>query len=104
MKVVYFFLEACLPIIAESLYDIFDLSLATGSFPDSWKVARVALILKSGQRDVCSNYRPISVLRFLSRVVEKLVYNHFYEYLDKKKLLFSLQSGFKLYTMWLLAC
>ena len=37
-----FFLKAGLPISAESLCDIFNLSLATGVFPDCWKVARVA--------------------------------------------------------------
>ena len=37
----------------------------------------------------------ISVLSFLSRVFKKLVYNQVYEYLDKKKLLFSRKSGFR---------
>ena len=42
-----FFLKAGLPILAESLCDIFNLSLATGVFPDRWKVARVAPIFKN---------------------------------------------------------
>ena len=70
-----FFLKAGLPILAESLCDIFNLSLATGVFPDCWKVARVAPIFKNGEQTDRSNYRPISVLPFLSRVFEKLVYN-----------------------------
>ncbi len=90
-----FFLKVGLPVIAESLCNIFNLSLATNIFPDSWRVARVAPIFKSGQRDDRSNYRPISVLPFLARVFEKLVYNQVYEYLDKNKLLFSHQSGFR---------
>ena len=90
-----FLLKAGLPIIAESLCDILNLSLATRSFPDSWKVARVASKFKSGQRDDRSNYRPKSVLNFLSRVFATLVYNQVYEYLDKKKLLFSHRSGFR---------
>ena len=90
-----FFLKAGLPILAESLCDIFNLSLATGVFPDSWKIARVAPIFKSGQQNDRSNYRPISVLPFLSRVFEKLVYNQLYEYLDGNEHLFSHQSGFR---------
>ena len=90
-----FFLKAGLPILAESLCDIFNLSLATGVFPDCWKVARVAPIFKNGEQNDRSNYRPISVLPFLSRVFKKLFYNQLYEYLDKNKHLFSHQSGFR---------
>ena len=43
------FLKIALPVISESLCDIFNLSVATGCFPDSWKIARVAPIFKSGQ-------------------------------------------------------
>ena len=90
-----FFLKAGLPILAESLCDIFNLSLATGVFPDCWKVARVAPIFKNGEQNDRSNYRPISILPFLSRVFKKLFYNQLYEYLDENKHLFSHQSGFR---------
>ena len=49
------------------------LTPATGVFSDSWKIARMALILKSGQSNGRPNYRPISVLPFLSRVFENLI-------------------------------
>ena len=65
------FLKIALPVISESLCEIFNLSIATGCFPDSWKIARVAPIFKSGQPDDRSNYRPISVLPVLARVFEK---------------------------------
>ena len=61
------FLKIGLPVISASLCDIFNLSIATGVFPDSCKIARVAPIFKSGQTDDRSNYRPISVLPVLSR-------------------------------------
>ena len=69
--------------IAESLCDIFNLSLATGVFPDSWKIARVAPVFKSGEQDDSSNYRPISVLPFLARLFEKMVYNQIYARQEK---------------------
>ena len=90
-----YFLKTGLPAVIESLCDIFNLSIATGIFPDSWKIARVAPIFKSGQTNDRSNYRPISVLPFVSRVFEKLIYNQLYDYLDRNKLLFSKQSGFR---------
>ena len=90
-----YFLKIALPVISESLCDIFNLSIATGCFPDSWKIARVAPIFKSGQTNDRSNYRPISVLPVLARVFEKLIFNQLYDYLDKNKHLFSNQSGFR---------
>ena len=93
------FLKIGMPVISESLCDMFNLSIATGVFPDSWKIARFAPIFESGQADDRSNYRPISVLPFVSRVFERLIYNQLYDYLDGNKLLFSnlalFQSGFR---------
>ena len=89
------FLKIALPVISESLCDIFNLSIATGCFPDSWKIARVAPIFKNGQPDDRSNYRPISVLPVLARVFEELIHNELYDYLDKNNHLFSNQSGFR---------
>ena len=65
------FLKIGLPVISDSLCDIFNQSIATGVFPDSWKIARVAPIFKSGQTDDQSNCRPIFVLPVLSRIFEK---------------------------------
>ena len=64
-------------------------------FPDSWKTARVVPIFKNGERDDRSNYRPISALPVLSRLLEKLVYDHLYNHLDKNKHLYIFQSGFR---------
>ena len=88
-------LKIGLPIISESLCDIFSLSIATGVFPNNWKIARVAPIFLTGQTDDRSNYRPLSVLLFVSRVFEKLIYNQLYDYLDGNKLLFPKQCGFR---------
>ena len=84
-----YFLKIGLPVIAESLCDIFNLSITTGLFSDSWKIARVAPIFNSGQSNDRSNYILISVLPFISRVFEKLIYNQLYDYLDINGLLFS---------------
>ena len=90
-----YFVKIALPIIKGSLCDLFNLSLFSGKFPDSWKIARVAPIFKSGQRDDRSNYRPISVLPFISRLFEKLLYKQFYDYLNTNKLIYQHQSGFR---------
>ena len=79
------FLKIGLPAISDSLCDICNLSIATGIFPDFWKIARAAPIFKSGPTDDRSNYRPISVLPVLSIIFEKMIFNQFYQYLDKNK-------------------
>ena len=56
-----FFLKIAMPVLAEPLRQLFNLSLSAGVFPDQWKIARIAPIYKEGHSDIRSNYRPISV-------------------------------------------
>ena len=91
-----FYLKIALPVVGGSLCDLFNKSLFAGKFPEDWKIARIAPIFKSGAKDDRSNYRPISVLPFISRLFEKLIFNQFYEYLDANKSLYEHQSGFRL--------
>ena len=91
-----FYLKIAMPVVGGSLCDLFNKSLFAGKFPEDWKIARIAPIFKSGAKDDRSNYRPISVLPFMSRLFEKLIFNQFYEYLDANKSLYEHQSGFRL--------
>ena len=95
-KIASFFLKLALPFVAKSLLKIFNTSLETSKFPDTWKTARVAPIFKDGDKSIWSNYRPISVLPVVSRLFEKLVFNQLYKYLDSNRLLSNGQSGFRL--------
>ena len=91
-----FYLKIAMPVVGGSLCDLFNKSLFAGKFPEDWKIARIAPIFKSGAKDDRSNYRPISVLPFMSRLFEKLIFNQFNEYLDANKSLYEHQSGFRL--------
>ena len=71
------------------------MSIESGIFPNSWKIARVAPIFKSGSTEDRSNYRPISVVPVVSRLFEKLIYDQLYEYLDSNKHLIIDQYGFR---------
>ena len=68
-----YFLKLALPFIGNSLAALFNTSIETSQFPDSWKVARVTPIFKEGDKTEKSNYRSISVLPVISRLFEKLV-------------------------------
>ena len=90
-----FFLKLALPAIENSLALIFNLSIQTGVFPDSWKTAMVTPIFKDGEKAIKSNYRSISVLPVISKLFEKLVSNQLYQYLSESGLLYKGQSGFR---------
>ena len=90
-----YFLKLALPFISRSLTHLFNISIETSMFPDSWKIARVTPIFKEGERCKKSNYRPISVLPVISRLFEKLVFDQLYQYLDDNGFLSPDQSGFR---------
>ena len=81
--------------IADPLTHIFNSSLRVGVVPNSLKVAKVVPIYKSGPKDQFSNYRPISVLPFFSKLLEKIVNNRLVEYLNKWSILTQNQYGFR---------
>ena len=74
---------------------MFNKFLEKGVFPTQWKMARVALIFKDGDKSAKNNYPPISVLPVVSRLFGILVYNQLYQYLKENSLLASNQSGFR---------
>ena len=67
----------------------------TGIFPDNLKIAKVLPLFKKGNTYLFDNYRPISLLPCISKVLEKVVYNQLYEYFDRHKLFISEQHGFR---------
>ena len=80
--------------IAEVLLNIINTSLLEGVYPNEWKMAKVSPLFKSGNVSDINNYRPISVLNCFSKIIEKHVHKHFYEYLNQNEVLSSVQSGF----------
>ena len=82
-------------VITPYLSYIFNRSLSEGKFPNDWKNARICPIFKSGERDECANYRPISILSVISKIFEKLVFEQLSRYLTTNKILTDYQSGFR---------
>jgi len=87
-------LKLAKPAIVSSLVYIMNLSLRTGVFPDLWKVAKIIPLHKGGDMSI-NNFRPIAILPVLSKIIERAVHKHLYDYLNEHKLLNENQSGFR---------
>lgn len=74
---------------------MFNNCIDQGIFPSILKIGQIVPIYKSGKKDQCSNYRPISLLNPLSKIFEKCLHERLYSYFDKYKILTPHQFGFK---------
>ena len=77
------------------LTKIFNLSLSSGVHPDLLKISKTIPIFKKGSRLLVSNYRPISLLSNLNKILEKIVHNRVYTFLEDTQSIYSLQFGFR---------
>ena len=76
---------------------IINLSLQSGYFPPVWKEALVLPILKEANLDlVYKNYRPVSNLSFISKVIERAVFLQVDNYMKRNDLYPSLQSAYRM--------
>ena len=88
-------LKLCADSLCVPLSNLFNKSLSQGLFPDQWKDALVSAIFKKADRQLKSNYRPISLLSCMSKVFERIVFQDMYQYLVSKGLLCDCNSGFR---------
>ena len=87
-------LKLSLSVISAPLADIFNLSLATATFPTAWKIVQVILIFKKRNRQDIANYWPVSLLPLLSEVMEHIISRQLCDYLEASHLLHASQHGF----------
>ena len=88
-------LKELIDILAPVLMKVFNQSLETGEFPEVMKLAEVVPLFKGKEHYLTNNYRPISLLTTVSKVLEKIVYRRVYEYLTKTGQLYENQYGFR---------
>ena len=79
-------------IIAAPLTQILNLSIKTKNIPDILKHEKVTPCFKKGDK---TNYRHISILPIISKIIERHISDLVKEYLNRHKLLYKLQSGFR---------
>ena len=80
--------------ISKQLADLFNLSFMTGVFPSVLKTAKVVPVFKKDSKLDYSNYRPISLLSNVEKILEKLMYKRLYTFLNSNNI-YNLQFGFR---------
>ena len=88
-------LKDAINLVSKPLTLIYNASLERGIFPRIWKLARVTPIHKAGTKTDVNNYRPISVLSVVSRILEKIVHDQLMEFLKEQKRLCLNQFAFQ---------
>ncbi len=93
------FFKSVLNCLEADLLEVVNTSLLSGTFPNSLKTAVVKPLLKKSNLDntMLSNYRPISNLPFIGKIIEKVVFNQLNNFLNSNGFLDNFQSGFRVH-------
>ena len=82
--------------VTEPLSRIINVSFSTGVYIESLKISKVVPIYKEkGDILECTNYRPISLLSNINKIIEKLMHKRLYSFLNVNKCIYELQFGFR---------
>jgi len=92
-------LKRCAPFFANNIMTLFNCSIAIGTFPSCWKMANVTPVYKKkGSKSDVENYRPISVLPVLGRLLERTIAIQLQSYCDASHIIPIQQFGFRKYS------
>ena len=77
------------------LSNMFNKSFNSGTCPKFLKISIIIPIHKKDSKLIVSNYRPISLLSNINKILEKLMFNRLYTFLESNKCIYDLQFGFR---------
>ena len=83
------------PVIKLPISIAINKSLETGKVPTILKIAKIVPIYKAKDKQLLTNYRPISLLPNISKILEKVVHKRIYTFLTSKNILYNSQYGFR---------
>jgi len=89
------FIKSAFSILGPFIRDIFNESLRTSTFPELWNQSIVIALNKVPSPTSLSDFRPISLLCFLSKILERLVHDQISAYVESEGLMDALQTGFR---------
>ena len=73
--------------------NLINLPFTRGVFPNIAKIAKIVPLYKKENKLECNNYRPISLLSNIGKLIEKLLHKRLYSFLDPSKCLFDSKFG-----------
>ena len=88
------FLKDGASILSGPISDLCNLSILLSSFPEECKIAKLRVLYKKGLNTDPQNYRPISLLPLISKIIEKVIHDQTQEYLKIDNIIYKHQSGF----------
>ena len=89
------FLKDGAKVLANPISELCNLSITSGKFPDSCKLAKFKPTYKKGSLTEASNYRPISSLPLIPKVIEKVIHDQTSAFFNSRNLLYNYQSSFR---------
>jgi len=89
------FIKLILPYIIGPVTHLLNHCFTTSRFPQSWKIATITPVAKKADAQLCSDFRPISILPCLSKVCEMLMSEQIMQFVSDNSLLSPLQSVLK---------
>ena len=81
--------------LATPIAQVCNLSIKLSTVPDACKIAKLKTLYKKGNKTEPKNYRPISLLPLISKILEKVIHDQPMEFVTKHHLLYKFQSGFR---------
>ena len=87
-------MKKCAKEISEPLALLFNMSFFNGIFPESLKLANIIPIHKKDDKTFVDNYRPISLISNIDKIMEKLTYQRLYLFLEHNKIIYHNQFEF----------
>ena len=84
-----------LPLLASYIAQVINAFLTSGIFPEPWRESLLVVLKKTAMPFAPRDFRPIALLCFLSKILEKIVHDQIQEYLAVKKILNSRQAGYR---------
>ena len=89
------FLKDGATVLVKPISQIFKLSVKYSLFPSDCKIAKLKPLFKKGSKIDPKNYRPISLLPLVSKVIEKVIHDKTRSFLDKNEIIYRYQSSFR---------
>ena len=89
------FLKDGSKVLVSPIAQICNLSIRLSAVPDECKIAKLKPLYKKGKKTDPKNYRPISLLPVISKILEKVIHDQTMEFVTKKDILYKFQSGYR---------